>query len=87
MLVALLQFRSIGYRGWRYEVVHGYGARWIACYNAASSVGGQRGSTFHHLPTAGETGLGGVFRGDGGSHAQVFWLTPAGCACNSFLIR
>ncbi|MFM9100510.1 MAG: alpha-amylase family glycosyl hydrolase [Cyanobium sp.] len=32
----LLQLRSIGYRGWRYDMVHGYGARWIACYNAAT---------------------------------------------------
>jgi len=32
----LLQLRSIGYRGWRYDMVHGYGAKWIACYNAAS---------------------------------------------------
>jgi len=32
----LLQLRSLGYRGWRYDMVHGYGARWIACYNAAT---------------------------------------------------
>jgi alpha-amylase len=29
----LLQLRSLGYRGWRYDMVHGCGARWIACYN------------------------------------------------------
>ncbi len=33
----LLQLRSLGYRGWRYDMVHGYHARWIACYNAAST--------------------------------------------------
>jgi alpha-amylase len=32
----LLQLRSLGYRGWRYDMVHGYHAKWIACYNAAS---------------------------------------------------
>ena len=32
----LLQLRSLGYRGWRYDMVHGYGARWVACYNAAT---------------------------------------------------
>jgi alpha-amylase len=32
----LLQLRSLGYRGWRYDMVHGYHARWIACYNAAT---------------------------------------------------
>jgi len=29
----LLQLRSLGCRGWRYDMVHGYRARWIACYN------------------------------------------------------
>ena len=32
----LLELRSAGYRGWRYDMVHGYHARWIACYNAAT---------------------------------------------------
>jgi len=32
----LLQLRSLGYRGWRYDMVHGYAAKWIACYNAAT---------------------------------------------------
>jgi alpha-amylase len=29
----LLQLKSAGYRGWRYDMVHGYDARWIALYN------------------------------------------------------
>jgi alpha-amylase len=33
----LLQLRSLGYRGWRYDMVHGFNAKWIACYNAASN--------------------------------------------------
>jgi alpha-amylase len=33
----LLQLQSLGYRGWRYDMVHGYHAKWIACYNAATS--------------------------------------------------
>lgn len=32
----LLQLRSIGYRGWRYDMVHGYHARWLALYNRRS---------------------------------------------------
>lgn len=32
----LLQLKSLGYRGWRYDMVHGYHARWIARYNRAS---------------------------------------------------
>jgi alpha-amylase len=32
----LLQLRALGYRGWRYDMVHGFHGRWIACYNAAS---------------------------------------------------
>lgn len=32
----LLQLKSFGYRGWRYDMVHGYHARWIAVYNRAS---------------------------------------------------
>lgn len=32
----LLQLKSMGYRGWRYDMVHGYHARWIAVYNRAS---------------------------------------------------
>ena len=33
----LLQLRSLGYRGWRYDMVHGFHAKWIACYNAATT--------------------------------------------------
>jgi alpha-amylase len=32
----LLQLQSLGYRGWRYDMVHGYHARWLALYNRAS---------------------------------------------------
>jgi alpha-amylase len=32
----LLQLRSMGYRGWRYDMVHGFHARWIAVYNRAT---------------------------------------------------
>ena len=32
----LLQLKSAGYRGWRYDMVHGYHAKWIAVYNRAS---------------------------------------------------
>jgi alpha-amylase len=32
----LLQLRSLGYRGWRYDMVHGYNAKWIAVYNRAT---------------------------------------------------
>jgi len=55
----LLQLKSAGYRGWRYDMVHGYHAKWVAVYNRASapsfSVGEydwdkpdeQRGWTWH----------------------------------------
>jgi alpha-amylase len=32
----LLQLKSAGYRGWRYDMVHGYHAKWIAVYDRAS---------------------------------------------------
>lgn len=32
----LLQLQSLGYRGWRYDMVHGYDAKWIAVYNRAT---------------------------------------------------
>ena len=32
----LLQLKGVGYRGWRYDMVHGYHARWIAVYNRAT---------------------------------------------------
>src|SRR5439155_20711102 len=30
----LLQLRSLGYRGWRYDMVHGYHAKWVSLYNS-----------------------------------------------------
>jgi alpha-amylase len=33
----LLQLKSAGYCGWRYDMVHGYPAKWIAVYNRASA--------------------------------------------------
>lgn len=33
----LKQLKSFGYRGWRYDMVHGYHAKWIAEYNRASN--------------------------------------------------
>jgi alpha-amylase len=33
----LLQLKSAGYRGWRYDMVHGFHAKWIAVYNRVSS--------------------------------------------------
>jgi len=33
----LLQLRSFGYRGWRYDMVHGYHAKRLALYNKRSS--------------------------------------------------
>jgi alpha-amylase len=33
----LLSLRSLGYRGWRYDMVHGYHAKWIGCYNAVTT--------------------------------------------------
>ncbi len=33
VLKYLLELKSAGYRGWRYDMVHGYHARWIALYN------------------------------------------------------
>ena len=59
ILKYLHQLRSLGYRGWRYDMVHGYHARWVALYNRESkptfSVGkydwnrqaGQRGWAWH----------------------------------------
>jgi alpha-amylase len=32
----LLQLKALGYRGWRYDMVHGYGAKWVSCYNAVT---------------------------------------------------
>lgn len=62
----LLQLKSLGYRGWRYDMVHGYHARWIAVYNRATrptfSVGeydwgdhaSQRGWVWHTATTPGD---------------------------------
>lgn len=62
----LLQLRSFGYRGWRYDMVHGYHARWIAVYNRASEPtfsvgeydwdkqGEQRGWVWHTATAPGE---------------------------------
>jgi alpha-amylase len=33
----LLQLKSMGYRGWRYDMVHGYHARWLAHYNRSTT--------------------------------------------------
>ncbi len=62
----LLQLKSLGYRGWRYDMVHGYHAKWLAQYNRAShptfSVGeydwdkhsAQRGWVWHSATTPGD---------------------------------
>ncbi|MCB0633116.1 MAG: alpha-amylase family glycosyl hydrolase [Saprospiraceae bacterium] len=62
----LLQLQSFGYRGWRYDMVHGYHAKWIAVYNRASkptfSVGeydwdkqaAQRGWVWYTATTPGD---------------------------------
>ncbi len=62
----LLQLRSMGYRGWRYDMVHGYHARWIAVYNRATQPtfsvgefdwdkhGWQRGWVWHTATTPGD---------------------------------
>ena len=36
LLKYMLALQSLGYRGWRYDMVHGYHARWIAVYNRAT---------------------------------------------------
>jgi alpha-amylase len=36
ILKHLLQLKSAGYRGWRYDMVHGYHAKWLALYNRIS---------------------------------------------------
>ena len=60
----LLQLQSAGYRGWRYDMVHGYHAKWIGLYNKRThptfSVGEydwdkhdeQRGWIWHTSTTA-----------------------------------
>ncbi len=36
LLKYMFALQSLGYRGWRYDMVHGYHARWIAVYNRAT---------------------------------------------------
>ncbi|MEJ2672696.1 MAG: alpha-amylase family glycosyl hydrolase, partial [Deltaproteobacteria bacterium] len=62
----LLQLKSLGYRGWRYDMVHGYNAKWVAQYNRASrptfavgeydwsKQGEQRGWVWHTAATPGD---------------------------------
>jgi len=62
----LLQLKSLGYRGWRYDMVHGYHARWAAQYNRVSQPtftvgeydwnkqGEQRGWIWHTATTPGD---------------------------------
>ena len=33
----MLALRSMGYRGWRYDMVHGYSAKWVALYNRVTT--------------------------------------------------
>ncbi len=63
ILKYLLQLKSMGYRGWRYDMVHGYHARWLALYNKVSQPtfsvgeydwdkhGDQRGWIWHSATT------------------------------------
>lgn len=60
----LLQLKTMGYRGWRYDMVHGYHAKRIALYNSASTPtfsvgeydwdkhGEQRGWIWHTATTS-----------------------------------
>jgi alpha-amylase len=62
----LLQLKSMGYRGWRYDMVHGFHAKWIAQYNRASkptfsvgeydwgAQGAQRGWVWHTAVNPGD---------------------------------
>jgi alpha-amylase len=62
----LLQLKSMGYRGWRYDMVHGYHAKWIVVYNRATrptfAVGeydwgahpAQRGWIWHSATASGD---------------------------------
>lgn len=66
LLRYLLQLKSMGYRGWRYDMVHGFHARWIALYNRSSQPtfsvgeydwgedGAQRGWVWHTATTSGD---------------------------------
>ena len=62
----LLQLKSAGYRGWRYDMVHGFHARWVALYNRRTTPtfsvgeydwdkqGEQRGWVWHTATTPGD---------------------------------
>jgi alpha-amylase len=64
ILKYLLSLKSLGYRGWRYDMVHGYHAKWIALYNLRttptfsvgeydwSAHGEMRGWIWHTATTA-----------------------------------
>ncbi len=36
LIRAMRSLQSLGYRGWRYDMVHGFDARWLAVYNKAT---------------------------------------------------
>jgi alpha-amylase len=62
----LLELQSAGYRGWRYDMVHGFHARWLAAYNRRTTPtfsvgeydwdkqGEQRGWVWHSATTPGD---------------------------------
>lgn len=68
IIKSLLQLKSLGYRGWRYDMVHGYHARRLALYNKRSKPtfsvgeydwdkhGEQRGWIYHTSTNPGATG-------------------------------
>jgi alpha-amylase len=37
LIRAMRSLRSLGYRGWRYDMVHGFDSQWIAVYNRATA--------------------------------------------------
>ena len=63
VLKYLTSLRSLGYRGWRYDMVHGYHAKWVALYNRRTTPtfsvgeydwgrhGEQRGWVWHTATT------------------------------------
>lgn len=62
----LKQLQSLGYRGWRYDMAHGYAAKWAALYNKATrptfsvgeydwnKQGETRGWIWHSATTSGD---------------------------------
>lgn len=62
----LLQLKSLGYRGWRYDMAHGFHAKWVAYYNSISQptfsvaeydwdkLGEQRGWMWHSATASGD---------------------------------